>query len=408
MKNRRKKAKELLHAAYRVSNYRRDIIAQEQCTVLRNLVEEVEVLLNKKQVDQAVFDPKLEQLDLFLRKIGGKIYPKTFLSDNIEVILVAAIIVIGIRSFFFQPFIIPTNSMYPTYSGMNSIVYDEETAPGKLSKIISKLALGARHYKVTANNSGEIELLFAQTGNGGQVAYYDVIDGRKWFGIMPARLKEYTFLVDQIPHALRVPLEFDLEDVLTKSLLKKTTPKNIRNIGNGLVAISFGQHVNEGDAILKFSITLGDALFVDRLSYHFRKPKVGDPFVFRTDDILESVGRATGDYTPKYYIKRIGGAEYEKIEIIDGTLHANNKPRTEVEAFVNNSKQIGEYNGYFNERLMAKGRSMRVPNNSYVALGDNSANSADSRYWGFVPDQALIGKAIFIYYPFTKRWGLAN
>ncbi|MEC8650333.1 MAG: signal peptidase I, partial [Verrucomicrobiota bacterium] len=144
------------------------------------------------------------------------------------------------------------------------------------------------------------------------------------------------------------------------------------------------------------------------LSYHFRKPKVGDPFVFRTDDILESVGRATGDYTPKYYIKRIGGAEYEEIEIIDGTLHANNIPRTEVEAFVSNSKQIGEYNGYINERLMAKGRSMRVPKNSYVALGDNSANSADSRYWGFVPDQALIGKAIFIYYPFTKRWGLAD
>ena len=225
MKNRRKKAKELLHAAYRVSNYRRDIIAQEQYTVLKNLVEEVEVLLNKKQVDQALFDTKLEQLDLFLRKVGGKIYPKTFLSDNIEVMLVAAIIVIGIRSFFFQPFIIPTNSMYPTYSGMNSIVYNKETAPSSLSKVISKLTLGARHYKITANNSGEIELLFAQTGNGGQVAYYEVVDGRKWFGLMPARLKEYTFLVDQKPHALRVPLEFGLEDALTDSLLKKTTPK---------------------------------------------------------------------------------------------------------------------------------------------------------------------------------------
>ena len=55
--------------------------------------------------------------------------------------------------------------MYPTYSGMNSIVYDEETAPGKLSKIISKLTLGARHYKVTANNSGEIELLFAKVAS---------------------------------------------------------------------------------------------------------------------------------------------------------------------------------------------------------------------------------------------------
>ena len=197
MKNRRKKAKELLHAAYRVSNYRRDIIAPDQYTVLNAIVKEVEVLINNKQSKQTELDPKLDQLDLLLRKVGGKIYPKTFLSDNIEVILVAAIIVIGIRSFFFQPFIIPTNSMYPTYSGMNSIVYNEDTSPGRLSKFLNKLTIGARHYKVIANNSGEIELLVAQTSKGGQVVFYEVVDGRKWFGIMPARLKEYTFLVDE-------------------------------------------------------------------------------------------------------------------------------------------------------------------------------------------------------------------
>ena len=408
MKNRRKKAKELLQAAHRVSNYRRDIIDPKQFSVLKALVKEVEVLLNDKQIDHAVFDPMLDRLDELLRKVGGKIYPKTFLSDNIEVILVAAIIVIGIRSFFFQPFIIPTNSMYPTYSGMNSIVYNEETSPSRLSRILNKLTLGTRHYRVIANYSGEIELLVAQTSEGGLVAYYEVVNGRKWFGIMPARLKEYTFLVDQKPHTLRIPLEFSLEETLENSLLKNLNPKNIRNIGNGLFAVSFGQQANKGDVLLEFAIMSGDALFVDRLSYHFVKPSVGDPFVFRTNDILDSVGRATGDYTPKYYIKRIGGIEYEEIEIINGSLHVNKTPRTEVEAFLSNSKQLGEYTGYINERLLAKGRSMIVPENNYVALGDNSANSADSRYWGFVPDQAVIGKAVFIYYPFTKRWGLAN
>ena len=93
MKNRRKKAKELLHAAYRVSNYRRDIIAPGQYAALKVLVKEVEILLYNKQENQAVLNPKLDQLDLLLRKVGGKIYPKTFLSDNIEVLLVAAIIV---------------------------------------------------------------------------------------------------------------------------------------------------------------------------------------------------------------------------------------------------------------------------------------------------------------------------
>jgi signal peptidase I len=43
-----------------------------------------------------------------------------------------------------------------------------------------------------------------------------------------------------------------------------------------------------------FDITLGDALFVDRLSYHFKRPEAGDPFVFRTNDIREELGRITG------------------------------------------------------------------------------------------------------------------
>jgi signal peptidase I len=79
-----------------------------------------------------------------------------------------------------------------------------------------------------------------------------------------------------------------------------------------------------------------------------------------------------------------------------------------VEAFERNARQEGAYGGYINEHLMAEGRQMRVPVDSYVALGDNSANSADSRYWGFVPDRSVIGKALFIYYPFTQRWGVSE
>jgi len=51
---------------------------------------------------------------------------------------------------------------------------------------------------------------------------------------------------------------------------------------------------------------------------------------------------------------------------------------------------------------------MTVPPRKFVALGDNSGNSLDSRYWGFVPEKAVIGKAFFIYYPFTRRWGVAE
>jgi len=88
-----------------------------------------------------------------------------------------------------------------------------------------------------------------------------------------------------------------------------------------------------------------------------------------------------------------------------------------VEAFARNARKEGEYGGYVYPSsnpanppkiLTGPGDSTEIPEATFVALGDNSANSLDSRYWGFVPEKAVIGRAIFIYYPFTKRWGLAE
>ena len=50
----------------------------------------------------------------------------------------------------------------------------------------------------------------------------------------------------------------------------------------------------------------------------------------------------------------------------------------------------------------------RCPSDGFFAMGDNSGNSADGRYWGFVPAADVIGRPLFIYYPFTRRWGPAR
>lgn len=405
MKKLRKQAKELLHAANKVYHYRRDVIPESRLSELEQAVAEVATMLKDKETQAKPFEASQQRLDALLKKIGGKIYPKTFWSDNIEVVLVAAIIVIGIRTFFFQPFIIPTNSMYPTYSGMNAVVYENGETPSVPEKVFKFLTQGARHYRLEAQNSGEIEIPLRPTGRGA-TPYFDLVDGRKWFGILPAKFKSYVFLVGGVPHSIRVPAEFQLETVMEDALLKGN--REARLASNGMQVVPTGIRVDAGDPVLEFDITLGDALFVDRISYHFRKPKVGDPFVFRTDDILEAVGEATGDYTPKYYIKRLVGVEGETLQIEDSALLVDGEPRDEVEAFERNATQEGEYSGYINQRLLAEGRTMTIPEKSFVALGDNSANSADSRYWGFVPEKSLIGKAIFIYYPFTKRWGVAE
>jgi signal peptidase I len=46
-----------------------------------------------------------------------------------------------------------------------------------------------------------------------------------------------------------------------------------------------------------------------------------------------------------------------------------------------------------------------VPADCYWAMGDNSPNSLDSRYWGGVPRQNLIGRGYFVFWPITSRWG---
>ncbi len=51
-------------------------------------------------------------------------------------------------------------------------------------------------------------------------------------------------------------------------------------------------------------------------------------------------------------------------------------------------------------------KPFRVPDEGYFAMGDNSYNSLDSRYWGPVPEENLVGRGLFVYWPFNRHWGL--
>lgn len=409
MKKLRKQAKELLHAASKVYHYRRDVISEARLQELEKSVGEIEAMLSDKSAESAPFQAAMDRLDALLRKIGGKIYPKTFWSDNLEVVLVAAILVIGVRTFFFQPFIIPTNSMYPTYSGMNTAVYAADAeSPNTVQKVFNKLTLGAKHKSLIAENSGPVSLVLLKNPETGKVGVQRPVPYRKYF-VLPSKRAEYVFSVGGTLQSIQVPAEFDMLSAIRQFFpdanLAMAVPSQESPTGQ---ALPLNHEVQAGDPLMRFDITLGDALFVDRISYHFRRPKAGDPFVFRTNEIREELGKLTGDYTDKYYIKRIGGVGGETLEIKDSTLYADGEPRDEVEAFGRNAVKEGEYGGYINHTLLSEGRTLEIPDDKFVALGDNSANSLDSRYWGFVPERSVIGKAIFIYYPFTKRWGVAE
>jgi len=411
----KKVAKELLQSAHKVYHYRRDLISEGRLAELDRAVGEVDGLMRDKAAKLEPLNAAMDRLDALLRKTGGKIYPKTFWNDNLEVALVAAIIVIGVRTFFFQPFIIPTNSMYPTYSGMNAVMYeDKDEAPTALTKTFRFLTRGAKHKALIAKNSGSIQLPMASSNEGMRV-YFRQVKAKKWF-VLPTVLAEYTILVGGVPHTIRVPADFDMQSAILESF-PDAVPELVRTQNGTGYALDLKTEAQTGETVLRFDITLGDALFVDRISYHFTRPEAGDPFVFRTRNIPGIEG-GPGSVVDKYYIKRIGGVGGETLEIKEGALLVNGQARDEVEAYGRNARKEGEYAGYVYptvndpsnppKLMTAPGVIAEIPEGKFVALGDNSANSLDSRYWGYVPEKAVIGKAIFIYYPFTKRWGMAE
>ncbi len=91
------------------------------------------------------------------------------------------------------------------------------------------------------------------------------------------------------------------------------------------------------------------------------------------------------------FIKRLIAVGGEEIEIKDGRILINNQVVKDPRIYIVFYYNFGEY-ARTNQRF-------RIPENSYFVLGDNSASSKDSRYWGFVPHDMIVGRAEVIYWP---------
>ncbi len=423
--------------ADKVLAYRRDLMPAEAIAEIEAQRDHLNGMLTEKEQSARpeTIQRAMSRLDAIMKPHGGDIYPVTFAGENVEMLLVAAILAIGIRTFFLQPFKIPTNSMWPTYAGMTEKVYSiDEAGPNALEKIWHFVTLGAVNYDEPAPVAGEVIIPFGiKTDEGWQaLASYVPIKARKWL-ILPTQKLRYSLFVGGQPVSFEVPADFRLDEVIRQTYFPdyptlQAAFEDAKRKGtliegsHGGIAIPTNHKLQAGQSVLDFDIDTGDMLFVDRFTYNFIPPKVGDPIVFRTNEIPGLVDKKTGAPAEQYYIKRLVGQAGDTLEVREPVLYRNGEPIEGADAFQKNSEQIEDYPGYKAMWRLSSGQTDTVPEGYVYAMGDNSPASYDSRGWGmglpsaladkpnlnYVPEKEVIGEAFFIFYPFTHRWGLAD
>jgi signal peptidase I len=418
-------AKQVLETSHKVKLYRGDVLrAEDLAEQERRTAELAELVRRSAKPDE--LEPAITALHEVLVRNGGKIYPVDSVGDWVEMVVMAAIVAGAIRSFLLQPFKIPTNSMWPTYNGMTSVVRAPDAeVPGPLTRLAEKVQW-TWTYVERAPADGEVKIPLEYSGFDGKDKHYRP-RGRGAEG--------YALVVGQTPLAVDVPADFGLEGVLLRTyfpdyaklplrrqdaerwdklLVQAGRDGRIENGPNGPMLLT-GYKAKAGQPVLNFDILTGDMLFVDRVSYHFVNPARGDTFVFKTNNIPGLADR-NGNPSQNYYVKRLAGVPGERLFVdADGRLYVNGKVVTSPEPMVLNSQRATDrgYYGYLAEigdypYALPLNKEYAVTDRHYYALGDNSANSFDSRGWGEVPEKDVVGKPLFILHPFTSHWGPAK
>ena len=131
------------------------------------------------------------------------------------------------------------------------------------------------------------------------------------------------------------------------------------------------------------TLHVGDRILVNKLSVRFGTINVGDIIVFKAPPTEHCDDGSYSDL-----VKRVIGLPGQTITSKGNTVYVNGKPL----------KERWNYWPDLNPAI----KKLKVPANNYYVMGDNRANSCDSRFWGTVPRSDIIGKAFFRMWPLSR------
>jgi len=360
-----------------ILNSQRDILSEKAIAEVSHALDEFD-----KEIVRADGRDAVVALTEKLEEAGArwlKPYPYAATRENIKEFLISGVFILSIFSFFIQPMKIPSGSAQPTLYG--NVVTDLKSQtnaviPDTFGRFIDWFK-GIDYHRWIAKDDGTLEIEPVQT-----VAGF---------------VRTQRFRVGSDSYTFFWP------------------PDHLEQ----LCGARPGQKFKRGDTVLKLKISSGDRLFVDKFTYNFRRPRRGEIIVFASTGI-------PGLMQHTHYIKRLIAMGGEKVRIgddrhvyINGKRLDHTDRHFELVYSFNGPPRESVYSGHVNDKIgmIYSGRSLAplfpdgnaeftVRPGHYLAFGDNTMNSFDGRVFGDFPREKVVGRALWVFWPFTSRFGL--
>ncbi|NJN31180.1 MAG: signal peptidase I [Synechococcales cyanobacterium RM1_1_8] len=150
------------------------------------------------------------------------------------------------------------------------------------------------------------------------------------------------------------------------------------------------------------TLQIDDRLIIDKVSYRFEAPQRGDIVVFNPTDELRRQ-----DFKDAF-IKRIIGLPGDQVEMRNGQVYVNGQAIPEAYIQVGDVAIPEDIKDKLNRNWTPNKLELpaRIPPGSYLVFGDNRDNSYDSRFWGYVPRDKIIGRAVVRFWPPRRVGGI--